>query len=103
MARKTSSPRWPSRPRPTPRGIAGKKITVYIDAIVQRHVPLARIDRCIKDHQRGTRVAVVSPRWKEPVFKTECTHEGFTWWAVSFPLQRRLFLGPPEFFGGMIH
>ena len=98
MARKPSSPRWPSRPRPTPRGIAGKKITVYVDAIVQTHVPLERINLCIRDHQRGIRVAVVQANLKEPVFKTECTHEGFKWWAVSFPLQRRLFLGPPEFF-----
>lgn len=92
----------PARPRLTPRGIRGTKLVVFIDAIVQRHVPLHAINACIAGHQRGLRVAVVSPRWKEPVYKTTCEHEGFTWWAVSFPLQRRLFLGPPQFFQGRI-
>lgn len=90
--------RWPSRPRPTPRGIAGTRLVVYIEPIVERHVPLDAINACIKEHQRGTRVAILKPGMTSPAFKTECNHEGFVWWAVSFPLQRQLFLGPPQFF-----
>lgn len=103
MVSRKASTRWPARPRPTPRGIKGTRLVVYIDAIVQKYVPLEDINACIASHQRGTRVAVVHPRWKEPVYKTICEYplspgKTFTWWAVSFPLQRRLFLGPPEFF-----
>ena len=97
MTRKAAK-RWPGRPRPTPRGIKGQRVVVYIDALVSRYVPLDRINACIQDHQRGVRVAVIRPELKEPVYKTSCFHAGFEWWAISFPRQRRLFLGPPEFF-----
>ena len=102
MSERKPSKRWPARPRPTARGIRGTRLVVYIEPIVQRYVPLDAINACIAKHQRGIRVAIASKKWKEPVYKTTCLHRGFEWWAVSFPLQRRLFLGPPEFFHGMI-
>ncbi len=88
----------PARSKRTARGIAGTRLIVYIEPIVQNHVPLEHINRCIKEHQRSPRDSLVSKKLDEPVFRTKCRHQGFEWWAVSFPRQRRLFLGPPEFF-----
>lgn len=103
LGKRKTAKRWPARPRLTPRGIAGTKLVVYIDAIVTRHVPVPRIDDCIRAHQRGgVREVISKPGSREPICRTKCFHEGFEWWAVSFPSQRRLFLGPPQFFAKIL-
>lgn len=88
----------PARPRPTPRGIAGRKVMLYLDPIVQRFVPLDRMNDCIARHRGGQKHPVTWDGQCEPVFRTTCRYDGFEFWVVEFPKQRKLFLGPPEFF-----
>lgn len=90
--------RWPSRPRPTPRGIAGKRVQILFDALVERCVPPARIHECIQRHRSGARALFEPSRFKENVFRSKCVHRGFEWWIVEFPAQRKLFVGSPSFF-----
>jgi hypothetical protein len=90
--------RWPSRPRPTPRGIAGKRVQIYFDALVERCVPPARVSACIQQHRAGARALLTEPKFKEEVFRSKCLHRGFEWWIVEFPAQRKLFVGSPSFF-----
>lgn len=92
--------RWPCRPRPTPRGIAGKRVMLLFDPLVERFVPAARVTACIQRHRAGARSLIESPRLSERVYRSKCVHRGFEWWLVEFPAQRKIFAGSPAFFAG---
>lgn len=89
--------RWPARPRPTPRGIVGKRVTLYVDQIVRRFVPEDRLAACIDRYRSGVRTRVEGFGMR-PVWRLSCIHDGFEYWLVDFPDQRRTFIGPPEMF-----